>query len=58
MLTDPSSRLVRLYMFNTNLSSIAAIALFNALVMSSKLQQLSIGDNITDEACDVIVIAH
>jgi len=45
-------------MFNTNLSSIAAIALFNALVMSSKLQQLSIGDNITDEACDVIVIAH
>ncbi|XP_065888590.1 protein NLRC5-like isoform X2 [Dysidea avara] len=55
MLSHPSSTLLTLYMSNTELSSAATIALFNALVKGNKLQLLIISlNNITDEACDVI----
>ena len=55
MLSHPSSRLVRLYMNSTSLSSPSAIALFTALAKGNKLQWLNIDCNlITDEACDVI----
>ena len=55
MLTHPSSRLVRLDMFGTSLSSPSAITLFTAISKGNKLKELHIGNNpITDEACDVI----
>ncbi|XP_065888898.1 nucleotide-binding oligomerization domain-containing protein 2-like [Dysidea avara] len=55
MLTHPSSRLVRLHMSNTSLSSPSAITLFTALTKGNKLKVLYIDNNlITDEACDVI----
>ena len=55
MLSLPSSRLVRLYMVGTSLSSSSAIILFTALAKRNKLQYLNINNNlITDEACDVI----
>ena len=55
MLSEPSSRLVRLTLSNNNLSSPSAIVLFTALAKRNKLQYLNINSNlITDEACDVI----
>ena len=55
MLSLPSSRLVKLYMRDTSLSSPSAINLFTALTKRNKLQYLNINNNpITDEACDVI----
>ena len=55
ILCYPSSRLVRLYMWWTSLSSSSAIMLFTALAKGNKLQQLHISNNpITDETCDVI----
>ena len=58
MLSLPSSRLVRLYMRRTSLSSTSAIKLFTALVIGNKLQQLNITNNlITDETCDIIATA-
>ena len=55
MLTHPSSRLVKLDMMFTSLSSPSAITLFTALAKGNKLRELNISNNlITDEACDVI----
>jgi len=55
MLSHPSSRLVRLNMYRTSLSSPSTIILFSALAKGNKLQQLNINNNlITDEACDII----
>ncbi|XP_065914093.1 protein NLRC3-like [Dysidea avara] len=55
MLTHPSSRLVKLYMGYTSLSSPSAITLFTAISKGNKLKVLNINNNlITDEACDVI----
>ena len=55
MLTHPSSRLVKLYMSYTSLSSPSAITLFTAISKGNKLKLLHINGNlITDEACDVI----
>ena len=55
MLTHPSSRLVRLNMRYTRLSSPSAITLFTAISKGNKLEELDISHNlITDEACDVI----
>ena len=55
MLSLCSCRLVRLYMYDTSLSSPSAIVLFNALAKRNKLLHLDIDINlITDEACDVI----
>ena len=45
-------------MVNTNLSSRAAIALFNTLKDNNKLKKLSIEHNaITDDVCDIITTA-
>ena len=58
MLTNPSSVLERLIMWNTNLSSRAATDLFTALKNNNKLKVLNINDNaITDNACDAITTA-
>ena len=55
MLSHPSSRLVRLYMVDTSLSTYSVIILFTALAKGNKLQQLYIDKNpFTNEACDVI----
>ena len=55
MLTHPSSRLVKLDMSRTSLSSPLAITLFTAISKGNKLKVLDIPNNpITDEACDVI----
>jgi len=51
----PFSRLTRLDMYDTKLSSVAAIMLFSGLAHGSKLQLLNIMRNaITDEACNAI----
>jgi len=56
MLSHPSSRLVRLNMWHTSLSTSSAIVLFTALTKGNKLQELHISHNpISDEVCDVIV---
>ena len=58
IISDPSSMLEELYMYNTKLSSNAAIKLFTALSEGKKLRILGIGNNsITDEACDAIIMA-
>jgi len=50
--------LEELFMYDTKLSSRAAIALFNALKDNNKLKKLDIwGNNITDDACDAITTA-
>ena len=55
MLSHPSTILEELYMFSTQLSSRAAIALFTAVKDNNKLKELYINDNaITDDACDAI----
>ena len=58
IISDPSSELEELYMRFTKLSSNSAIKLFAALSDSKKLRRLDISYNdITDEACDAIVMA-
>ena len=58
MLSHPSTILEELYMYNTQLSSRAAIALFTAVKDNNKLKMLHIDYNaITDDACDAITTA-
>ena len=58
MLTDPSNELEKLYMDNTKLSSIAAVAIFTALKCNNKLKVLHVGFNfIGDDACNAIITA-
>ena len=58
ILTNPSTMLETLYMHNTQLSSTAAITLFNALKDSNKLKELYIHyNNVTDDASDAITTA-
>ena len=57
-LTNPSTMLETLIMFNTRLSSRAAITLFNTLKDNNKLKELNIADNdVTDDASDAITTA-
>ena len=58
MLSNPSTVLQELIMWNTQLSSRAAIALFTAVKDNNKLKVLNIANNaITDAACDTISTA-
>ena len=58
MLSNPSTMLESLYMYDTQLSSRAAIALFTVLKDNTKLKELYIANNaITDGACDAIITA-
>ena len=58
ILTNPSTMLETLDMTNTQLSSTAAITLFNTLKDNNKLKELNIGDNdVTDDASDAITTA-
>ena len=58
ILSNPSTMLEVLYMYNTKLSSRAAIALFTALKDNNKLKELHIAINpITDDACAAITTA-
>ena len=58
MLANPSNTLYLLDMYNTNMSSKAAIVLFTALKVNDKLKGLYIDYNdITDDACDAITSA-
>ena len=58
ILSNPSTMLEELHMYNTNLSSRAAIALFTTLKDNNKLKKLNIADNaITDDACAAITTA-
>ena len=58
MLSNPSTMLEALHMYNTQLSSRAAIALFTAVKENNKLKKLDIANNaITDDACDAITTA-
>ena len=58
LLSDPSSVLEELYMGSTKLTSNLANKLFATLNDAKKLKILYIdGNNITDEACDAIVMA-
>ena len=55
ILTNSSTMLEKLYMYDTRLSSTAAIALFNTLKDNNKLKELSIACNdVTDDASDAI----
>ena len=52
MLSHPSSKLMRLHMEFTSLSSRSAITLFSALAKGNRLRQLYLSNNnIDDEAC-------
>ena len=59
IITDDSSMLEELFMGDVNLSSSGAIKLFTALSETKKLRVLHTAgsSNITDEACDVIIMA-
>ena len=58
MLTNPSTELEQLDMYNTSLSSRGARALFTSIMKNNKLKVLYIDHNaITDDACDVITTA-
>ena len=58
MLSNPSTMLEELHMYNIQLSSRAAIALFTAVKNNNKLKVLYIDHNaITDDACDAITTA-
>ena len=58
IISDPCSMLEELYMSYTKLSSSASIKFFTALSEGKKLRVLWININdITDEACDAIIIA-
>ncbi|XP_065892676.1 protein NLRC3-like isoform X2 [Dysidea avara] len=55
MLIDPSSKIERLHMSDTKISSAGAIKLFTALATGNKLKELWITSNdISDEACSTI----
>ena len=58
IISDPASVLEELYMSYTKLSTSGAVKLFTALSKSKKLRVLWInGNDITDDACDAIVMA-
>ena len=58
MLTNPSTELQQLYMWDTSLSSGGAKELFIAMKENNKLKKLYIDNNaITDDACDAITTA-
>ena len=58
IITDDSSMVEELFMWDINLSSSGTIKLFTALSEAKKLRVLHTGsNNITDEACDVIIMA-
>ena len=58
MLSNPSTMLKELDMYDTQLSSRAAITLFTAVKNNNKLKLLNIAHNaITDDACDAITTA-
>ena len=58
MLTDPYTLLEEINMYNTKLSSTAAIALFDGLKDNNTLKVLYIDNNtITDDACNAITTA-
>ena len=58
ILTNPSTMLEDLFITDTDLSSRAAITLFNALKDNKKLKVLAIDDNdVTDDASDAITTA-
>ena len=58
MLTNPSTKLEKLFMGNTKLSTGGVIHLFEALMNNDKLLELYINHNaITDDACDAIITA-
>ena len=58
MLTDPYNSLEEINMYNTKLSVIAAIALFDGLKDNNRLKVLYIDNNvITDDACNAITTA-
>ena len=58
MLTNPSTELERLDVWDTSLSSRGARALFTSIMKNNKLKELYIPFNaITDDACDVITTA-
>ena len=58
ILTNPSTMLEELDMSNTQLSSTAAITLFNTLKDNNKLKKLYIAyNNVTDDASDAITTA-
>ena len=58
ILTNPSTMLETLDMYNTQLSSTAAITLFNTLKDNNKLKQLYICENcVTDDTSDAITTA-
>ena len=58
ILTNPSTMLETLIMFNTHLSNTAAITLFNTLKDNNKLKVLYITNNdVTDDASDAITTA-
>ena len=58
MLTNPSTELEQLHMWDTRLSSRGARALFTSIMKNNKLKKLNIDHNaITDDACDVITTA-
>ena len=59
ILSNPSTMLEELYMYNTKLSSRSAIALFTALKDNNKLKELNIVYNAirTDDACAAITTA-
>ena len=58
MLTNPSTELELLHMWDTSLSSKGARALFTTVMKNNKLKELYIPYNaITDDACDVITTA-
>ncbi len=58
IITDDSSMIEELFMYNVKLSSSGAIKLFTALSEAKKLRVLWIYNNdITDEACDAIIMA-
>ena len=58
MLSNPSTVLEELIMWNTKLSCRAAIAMFTAVKDNNKLKVLHIyGNAITDDACDAITTA-
>ena len=58
MLSSPSTMLEGLHMYDTQLSSRAAIALFTAVKDNNKLKELDIASNaITDDGCDAMTTA-
>ena len=58
MLTNPSTELELLYMYNTSFSSRGARALFTTIMENNKLKKLDIANNaMTDDACDFITTA-